>query len=55
MGMIDYWGYLLVGGGIVLLGLLIFFFGDRLRPLAPEERKRSDAAARENWGKEEVR
>jgi hypothetical protein len=55
MGTMDYWGYLLIGGGIVLLGLLIFLFGNRLRPLGPEERRRSEEAARENWGKEKVR
>lgn len=50
----DGFGYLLIGGGVILLGLLIFFFGERLRPLSPAERQRSDEAARRNWGKEEV-
>ena len=51
---LDYWGYLMIGGGIILLGLLIFFFGNRLRPLSSHERKRSEEAVRENWGKESV-
>jgi hypothetical protein len=47
------WGLIFVGG-LVLLGAAIFLFGDRLRPLSRAERKRSDEAARENWGKEKV-
>ena len=48
------WALIFVGG-LVLLGAVMFFFGDRLRPLNREERKRSDAAARDNWGKENMR
>ncbi|HEU4518247.1 MAG TPA: hypothetical protein VFS03_01940 [Microvirga sp.] len=47
-------GFLLIGLGIVVLGLVIFLFGDRLRPLSGAARKRSDEAARQNWGKEEI-
>jgi hypothetical protein len=41
-------------GALALMGALMFFFGDRLRPLNRAERERSDRAARENWGKENV-
>jgi len=47
------WGLIFVGA-LVLLGAAVFLFGDRLRPLSRAERKESDAAARENWGKEKV-
>jgi Na+/proline symporter len=47
-------GFLLIAAAIVVLGLVIFFFGDRLRPLKGTERKRSEEAARQNWGKEEI-
>ncbi len=41
--------------GVALLGGAMFFFGTRQRRLSRAERERSDAAARQNWGKEEVR
>jgi hypothetical protein len=47
-------GFVLIGIGIVVLGLVIFLFGDRLRPLSGAARKRSEEAARQNWGKEEI-
>ena len=47
------WGLIFIGG-LVLLGVAIFLFGDRLRPLNRAERQRSEEAARENWGKEKV-
>jgi hypothetical protein len=47
------WGLIFVGG-LVLLGAAIVLFGHRLRPLSREERKRSDEAARQNWGKENM-
>jgi hypothetical protein len=48
------WALIFVGG-LVLLGAAMFFFGDRLRPLNRAERERSEEAARENWGKENMR
>jgi hypothetical protein len=51
----NYGPYLLWGLAIVVLGLVIFLFGDRLRPLKRGERQRSEEAARRNWGKEETR
>jgi len=54
MDPMAFWGLLFVGA-LVLLGAVMFFFGDRLRPLNRAERKRSEDAARENWGKENVR
>jgi hypothetical protein len=38
---------------IVILGLAIFY-GMRRRPLSGSERQRSEEAARENWGKENI-
>jgi hypothetical protein len=40
--------------GIILLGIVMFVFATRQRRLTASERKASDAAARENWGKENV-
>ena len=53
MDLLAVWGLIFVGG-LVLLGAAIFLFGDRLRPLSRAERKRSEEAARENWGKENL-
>jgi hypothetical protein len=47
-------GLIFAGEGPVLLGAALLVFGPRLRPLSRAERKRSDEAARENWGKEKV-
>ena len=41
--------------GLVVLAAAIFYFGTRQRRLTRAEQKRSDQAARENWGKEEIR
>ena len=41
--------------GIALLGGVMFYFGTRQRRLSRAERERSDAVARHNWDKEEVR
>jgi hypothetical protein len=41
--------------GIVILGVVIFFFATRQRRLTPRERARTDKVAHENWGKEEIR
>jgi hypothetical protein len=40
---------------IVLLGIVLFFFASRQKRLTPTEQQQSDKAARENWGKENVR
>jgi hypothetical protein len=40
--------------GIVLLGIVLFVFATRQRRLSPTERRETDKAARENWGKENV-
>ena len=40
--------------GVVLLGGAMFFYGTRQRRLSRAERDKGDAAARANWGKEEV-
>jgi hypothetical protein len=40
--------------GIIVLGLVIFFFATRQRRLKGAERQMSDQAARRNWGKEEI-
>ncbi|HEY8382230.1 MAG TPA: hypothetical protein VIL09_08780 [Microvirga sp.] len=47
------WGIILVAT-LVILGLAMYFRGDRMRPLNRAERERSEQGARENWGKEEV-
>jgi hypothetical protein len=41
--------------GLVVLAAAIFYFGTRQRRLTRAEQKRSDQAARENWGKEKVK
>lgn len=41
--------------GIVLLGIVLFVFATRQRKLSAPQRRQSDKAARENWGKENVR
>lgn len=41
--------------GIVLLGIVLFVFATRQRRLSGAERQASDEAARQNWGKENVR
>ncbi|HEX2555649.1 MAG TPA: hypothetical protein VHL98_18270 [Microvirga sp.] len=41
--------------GLALLGGAMFYFGSRQRRLSRAEQARSDAAARQNWGKEEIR
>jgi hypothetical protein len=41
--------------GIVILGVVVFFFATRQRRLTPHERARTDKVAHENWGKEEIR
>jgi hypothetical protein len=41
--------------GIVLLGIVLFVFATRQRRLSAAQRQQSDKAARENWGKENVR
>jgi len=43
-----------VGLGPVLLGLALYFYGDRQKPLTKAERDASDKAARDNWGKERI-
>jgi hypothetical protein len=48
------WGLVIVGGPI-LLGLIVFFFGQRHRRLTQGEKQASQQAARENWGKEQIR
>jgi len=40
--------------GVVLLGGAMFFYGTRHRRLSCAERDKGNAAARANWGKEEV-
>jgi len=47
------WGIILVAT-LVILGLAMYFRGDRMRPLNRAERERSEQGARENWGKEEI-
>ncbi len=54
MSGIIFWGLLFVGC-LAVLGGAMFFFGDRRKPLNRAERERSDQAARENWGKENMR
>jgi hypothetical protein len=41
--------------GIAILAIVIFVFATRQRRLKGAEREMSDKAARENWGKENVR
>jgi len=41
--------------GIVLLGIVLFVFATRQRRLSAAQRAETDKAARENWGKENVR
>lgn len=40
---------------VVVLGVALFFFGTRIRPLSRAQRERSEQAAREKWGKEKVK
>ncbi len=40
---------------IVILGIVLFVFATRQKRLNASERKVSDQAARDNWGKENVR
>jgi hypothetical protein len=47
------WALVIVGGPI-LLGLAMYFYGDRLPPLTRRQREAGDRAARESWGKEKV-
>ena len=48
------WALVIVGGPI-LLGLFLFLYGDLGRKLTRSERKVSEEAAHENWGKEKIR
>ena len=41
--------------GLALLGGALFYFGTRQRRLSRAERAHSDAVARQNWDKEEIR
>jgi cytochrome c-type biogenesis protein CcmH/NrfF len=47
------WGLMVVGGPLVL-GVVLFLYGQRRRR-TQAERKVSNEAARENWGKEKIR
>ncbi len=40
--------------GAILLGGCLFYFGSLQGRPSRAERKKGDAAARENWGKEEI-
>jgi hypothetical protein len=48
------WGILTIAGPIIL-GVLLYYYGARLPPLSRRRREAADRAARENWGKEDVR
>jgi hypothetical protein len=48
------WGLMVVGGPLVL-GLVLFLYGQRRRRRTQSERNVSNEAARENWGKEKIR
>jgi hypothetical protein len=47
------WGLVIIGGP-VLLGLVLFIFGERRRRLTRAEKTIAEQTTRENWGKEEV-
>jgi hypothetical protein len=47
------WGLVIVGGPVIL-GIALFFAARRRR-LTRSEKARSDQAARENWGQEDIR
>jgi cytochrome c-type biogenesis protein CcmH/NrfF len=47
------WGLTVVGGPLVL-GVVLYFYGQRRRRTRAE-RQVSNEAARENWGKENIR
>lgn len=52
----DGWVWaLVIIGGPVLLGLLMYVFSGRRNRLNRVEREVSDQGAHENWGKERVR
>ena len=48
------WALVIIGGP-VLLGLVVFLYSGRRRRRTPGEKAVSDQVARENWGKEEIR
>jgi hypothetical protein len=47
------WALVIIGGP-VLLGLVMFLYSGRRRRLTSGEKAVSDRVARENWGKEEI-
>jgi hypothetical protein len=52
----DGWVWaLVIVGGPVLLGLLMYVYSGRRSRLNRVEREVSDQRARENWGKERIR
>jgi hypothetical protein len=48
------WALVIVGGPL-LMGILMYVYGSRRRRLTPTEQKVSDQTAHENWGKERIR
>jgi hypothetical protein len=48
------WGLVIIGGPL-LLGIFMYIYSGRRKRLTPTEKKMSDQATRENWGKEEIR
>jgi hypothetical protein len=47
------WGLVIIGGPL-LMGIFLYIFSGRRNRLTPTEKKMSDQAARENWGKERI-
>jgi hypothetical protein len=53
---LDGWVWaLVIVGGPLLMGILMYVYGSRRRRLSPAEQKVSDEAAHKNWGKERIR
>lgn len=46
---------IVVIGGPLLMGIVLYLFAGRRRRLTLEERRMADERTRENWGKEEIR
>jgi hypothetical protein len=42
-------------GGPLLMGILMYVYGSRRRRLTATEQKVSDQVAHDNWGKERIR
>ncbi|MGO4389210.1 hypothetical protein AB4Y85_16900 [Microvirga sp. 2YAF29] len=48
------WALVIIGGPL-LMGIFLYMYTGRRNQLTPTEKRMSDQAARENWGKEEIR